>query len=82
MITVTERSAGPITLRAPVGGTVRLHAPTALCGELEMFEPGDAVADVEHVEVCAPARGFILRSLAADGTLVEQAMPLVVFKIA
>jgi len=82
MITLTERSAGPITLRAPVGGTVRFRAPAALCGELEMFEAGDAVADVEHVEVCAPARGFILRSLAADGTLVERSMPLVVFKIA
>jgi len=82
MITLTEHSVGPITLRAPVDGNVRFHAPAALCGELEMFEAGDAVADVEHVEVSAPARGFILRSLAAEETLVEQAMPLVVFKVA
>jgi len=43
MITLTERSAGPMTLRAPVGGTVRFRAPAALCGELEIFEPGDTV---------------------------------------
>ena len=82
MITLTERATGPITLRAPVRGTVLFHAPPALCGELEVFEPGDVVADVRHVEVCAPARGFVERRLAADGTPVEEEMPLVVFRTA
>lgn len=82
MITLTERATGPITLRAPVGGTVLFHAPPALCGELEVFAAGDVVADVGHVEVCAPARGFVVRHLAAEGTTVEQAMPLVDFRTA
>ena len=41
MITLTERATGPVTLRAPVRGIVRFHAPPALCGELEMFEAGE-----------------------------------------
>jgi len=80
MISLAERATGPITLRAPVGGTVLFHAPSALCGELEVFEAGAVVADVGHVEVCAPARGFVVRHLAAEGTPVEQAMPLVLFR--
>lgn len=82
MITLTERAAGPITLRAPVGGTLRFHAPPALCGELEVFEAGDVVADIARVEVCAPARGFVVRRLAAEGAPVEEAMPLAVFRTA
>ena len=80
MISLAERATGPITLRAPVGGTVLFHAPSALCGELEVFEAGAIIADVGHVEVCAPARGFVVRHLAAEGTPVEQAMPLVLFR--
>jgi hypothetical protein len=82
MITLTERGTGPITLRAPVDGTVLFHAPPALCGELEVFEAGDVIADVGHVEVRAPARGFVERRLAAEGTPVAQAMPLVDFRTA
>lgn len=82
MITLAERATGPITLRAPVDGTVLFHAPSALCGELEVFEAGDVVADVGHAEVCAPARGFVVRRLVTEGTPVEQAMPLVDFRTA
>jgi predicted deacylase len=82
MITLTERATGPITLRAPAGGRVLFHAPPALCGELEVFEAGDVVANVGDTEVCAPARGFVVRRLVAEGTPVVQAMPLVDFRTA
>ena len=79
MITLAERSAGPVTLCAPAGGIVRFRAPSALCGELEVFEAGEVVAGVGLIEVCAPARGFVVRRLAADGTSVELAAPIIVF---
>ena len=82
MITLTERAAGPVTLRAPERGTVRFHAPPAPCGELEVFDAGDVIAEVGRLEVCAPERGFVVRRLTADRTPVEQGMPLVVFRTA
>lgn len=82
MITLTERATGPMMLRAPVRGTVLFHAPPELCGELEVFEAGDVVADVDRVEVCAPARGFVVRRHTAQGTPVEHDMPLVDFRTA
>ena len=82
MITLAERTDGLLTLRAPATGVVRFHAPRALCGELEVFEAGQAIADVDGIALVATAHGFVVQTLAADGTLVDNEMPLVIFRTA
>jgi hypothetical protein len=82
MITLTERTDGLVTLRAPGAGMVRFHAPRALCGELEVFEAGEAIAEIEQTLVLAPARGFVVRTLTGDGALVDADLPLVLFRTA
>lgn len=82
MITLTERADGLVTMRAPGAGILRFHAPRALCGELEIFAAGDAIADVEGIEVVASTRGFVVRTLAGEGTFVEDEMPLLIFRTA
>jgi hypothetical protein len=82
MITLTERTGGLLTLRAPATGVVRFHAPRALCGELEVFEAGQAIADVGDITIVASAHGFVVRMLARDGALVADDMPLVIFRTA
>jgi hypothetical protein len=79
MITLTERSSEPVTLRAPVAGVVRFHAPRALCGELEVFDGGETIADVGTTEIVAPSRGYIVRRLVPEGIRVDDALPLIVF---
>jgi hypothetical protein len=80
MITLTERTDGLITLRAPGTGVVHFHAPRALCGELEVFEAGEAIADVGGSALVAPALGFVVRTLIGDGMFVDNEMPLVIFR--
>jgi hypothetical protein len=82
MITLTERTDGLVTLRAPGAGIVRFHAPRALCGELEVFEAGETIADVGGIALAATARGFVVRALAGEGSLVDDNMPLVIFRTA
>jgi len=82
MITLTERTDGLVTLRAPGTGIVRFHSPRALCGELEVFEAGEAIGDVDGIDVVASARGFVVRTFAGHGTLVGNETPLVLFRTA
>jgi hypothetical protein len=82
MITLTERTDGLLTLRAPGSGVVHFHAPRALCGELEVFEAGEAIADVGGITVLASVRGFVVRTLAREETVVGAEMPLVLFRTA
>jgi hypothetical protein len=82
MITLTERTDGLLTLRAPGAGVVHFHAPHALCGELEVFEAGEAIADVGGIAVLASARGFVVQRLAGDGTVVGAEMALVLYRTA
>jgi hypothetical protein len=82
MITVTQRTDGLVTLRAPCAGMVRFHPPGALCGDLEVFEAGETIADVGGIVVVASARGFVVRTLAVEGTIVQNDMPLVIFRTA
>jgi hypothetical protein len=82
MITLTERTDSVVTLRAPGAGIVRFHAPRALCGELEVFEAGEMIADVGGIAVVAIERGFVVRTLTGDETLVVGEMPLVIFRTA
>jgi hypothetical protein len=82
MITLTERSDGLAMLHAPCAGIVRFHAPRTLCGELEVFEAGETIADVGGIALVASARGFVARALAGDRTLVDDTTPLVIFRTA
>lgn len=80
MKTETDLRTGPITLTAPVAGMVRFCAPPALCGELDVFQRGDAIAHVGGVSVEAPDQGFMLRAFVADGSHVEQAAPIASYR--
>jgi hypothetical protein len=70
------------TLCAPASGVVRFRGPASLCGELEVYERNDALATIDDDVMRAPARGFVLRRLAADGARIERDEPLLVFRSA
>jgi hypothetical protein len=83
MNVATEHRAGTVILAAPIAGRVRLRPPRMLCGELEVFEGGETIADVDgsaHIE--APARGFVVRAHVIDGALVEEGTPIATFSLA
>lgn len=82
MNTVAPPITGTITLSAPAAGRVELHAPRALCGELEVFERGEVVAAVGGAPVEAPEHGFLLRALALDGARVDVGEPVVTYRVA
>ena len=71
-----------VVLTAPRGGVVSLRAPAALCGELEVFEAGEAVACVGDEVVAAPGRGFVARAFVVDGALVRDGDPVVELRFA
>jgi hypothetical protein len=82
MITLTERTDDVVTLRTPGAGIVHFRAPRALCGELEVFEAGESIADVGGIALVAPARGFVVRTLVHADALVDSEIPLVIFRTA
>jgi hypothetical protein len=79
---LVEQRDGTCALRAPANGTLRWLAPSVLCGELEIYERGEAVAEVGGALVTAPERGFIVRVLVPDGCSVEIDREIVLFGIA
>ena len=82
MSVATEHRAGSAILAAPVAGRVRLHPPKTLCGELEVFEGGEAIADVDGIaRIEAPARGYVVRAHVADGAIVEAGAPVATFSV-
>ena len=82
MSVATEHRAGTVILAAPIAGRVRLHPPKTLCGELEVFESGETIADVDGAgRIEAPARGFVVRAHVADGALVEDGAPVATFSV-
>lgn len=76
----TELRTDPITLTAPVAGTVRFCAPPALCGELDVFRRGDVIAQVEGMPIAAPDQGFMLCAFVADGSYVDRAAPIASYR--
>ena len=82
MTTVVEQLRGTPALRAPASGVLRWMAPRALCGELELFEAGDAVAMIGDAPVFAPERGFIVRRLVAEGRSIEEGQEIATFGVA
>jgi len=82
MTTLVEQHRGTCALRAPASGTIRWLAPSVLCGELEIYERGEAVAAVGSAVVTAPERGFIVRVLVSEGCSVEIDREIVLFGIA
>lgn len=83
MSLLTAEASGTITLRSPSTGRLRFHPPRMLCGELEVFEEGETIASIEFgsvTPICAPARGFVLRTFAGDGDHVVESMELLLFR--
>lgn len=68
-------------LTAPVAGRVRLHPPRTLCGELEVFDATEPIADIDGTPIEAPASGFVVGSLVADGAIVEAGAPVATFSL-
>ena len=82
MSVTTERRSGTVILAARVAGRVRLHPPRTLCGELEVFEGGETIADVDGAALIdAPARGFVVRTHVIDGARVEDGTPIATFSL-
>jgi len=82
MKTLAPLRTGSIVVDAPATGVVRFAPPSSFCGELEVFDEGEAIAVVgEEAIVSAPARGFVLRSLAGDGVRVDAGRPILIFSI-
>jgi hypothetical protein len=82
MSVATERRAGTVILAAPIAGRVRLHPPKTLCGELEVFEGGETIADVDgSARIEAPVRGFVVRAHVADGARVAAGAPVATFSV-
>ena len=53
-----------------------------LCGELEVFEAGETIADVDgSARIEAPTRGFVVRSHVADGALTRAGAPVATFSL-
>lgn len=82
MSLATQTQSGEAILTAPASGRAEFCPPRALCGELEVFEPGETVATVGGGTIDAPDRGFVLRTLVADGELVTEGTPVVSYRIA
>lgn len=85
MTTATVLRAGSVIIAAPIEGRVRLYPPRELCGELEVYKAHETIAtvtnDVRSERVAAPAHGFLLRALVADGAAVVPESPLAVFSV-
>lgn len=82
MSVATEHRAGTAILTAPIAGRVRLHPPKTLCGELEVFDAGETIADVDgSARIEALSRGFVVRALVGDGALVRAGAPVVTFSL-
>jgi len=81
-MTVVGSRREVVSLTAPCDGVMRLHAPRALCGELEVFEPGEPVISVGDRLVHAPAAGFIARALVSEHDYVREGTVLLRFSMA
>ena len=82
MSVANAHRAGTVILAAPIAGRVRLHPPKMLCGELEVFEAGETIADVDgSARIEAPARGFVVRSHVVDGALTRAGAPVATFSL-
>ena len=82
MKTLVEQQRGTLRLRAPSSGAVHWCAPRVLCGELEIYESGELIADVGGIPVVAPGRGFIVRAAVPEGCSVEIDREIAMFGIA
>lgn len=80
MNVATDVRGGTTTIVAPAAGRLRLHPPAALCGELEVFDAGEVLASIDAVAVSAPASGFVLRALVADGAAVDAGAPILEYR--
>ena len=69
-----------VLLTAPTAGRVAFCAPSALCGELEVFAPAETIAVVGGVRVEAPDHGFLLRTFVGDGERVGEGTPIVAYR--
>ncbi|MGZ4120070.1 MAG: hypothetical protein ACXVQY_10325 [Actinomycetota bacterium] len=82
MKVLTRRHGDAVTLVAPGTGRVRFHAPETLCGELEIFDAHEIVADIDGVLVVAPGHGFVVRQLVPDYSLAAAGTGICEFRIA
>ena len=67
-------------VRSVGDGPVTFAPPPMLTGELEVFDPGDALAIVAGEAIPAPVRGFVARRLVPDGAHVHAGDPLLVLR--
>lgn len=81
MTAATKSGVGCVVLCAPCAGRLRFVPPRALCGELEVYDAGQILATIDAGVIAAPASGFVVRVLAADGTNVAAGSDIVVYSI-
>ena len=82
MTTLVEQQRGALRLRAPSSGAVHWCAPRTLCGELEIYESGEPIAEIDGIPMVAPGRGFIVRAAVPEGCSVEVDREIATFGIA